>query len=191
MKTLILYHSKYGQTHKIADWIAAILRAEGHRVDVINIENIGDSFSLEPFDNVVIGGPLYAAKHSKLLISFVIKNKVKLAKKLTAFYSVSLSAAGDKSQKADAIRCMDEFLNQANWSPTFKQTFAGSLQYRDYSLFTRWLMKWIVSRAHGDTDTSRNYEYTDWKAVTEFAQWLTACETKAQIVTQPNVFSST
>jgi menaquinone-dependent protoporphyrinogen oxidase len=31
-------------------------------------------------------------------------------------------------------------------------------------------MKRIVSKAGGDTDTSRDYEYTDWTDVGEFAR---------------------
>ena len=31
-------------------------------------------------------------------------------------------------------------------------------------------MRRIVARAHGDTDTSRDYEYTDWDDLRLFAQ---------------------
>jgi menaquinone-dependent protoporphyrinogen oxidase len=31
-------------------------------------------------------------------------------------------------------------------------------------------MRLIVGHAGGDTDTSRDYEYTDWEAVTRFAE---------------------
>ena len=39
-------------------------------------------------------------------------------------------------------------------------TFAGALRYRDYGLLKRLMMKWIARQEGGDTDTSRNYEYT-------------------------------
>ena len=35
---------------------------------------------------------------------------------------------------------------------------------------TRWIMRRIVAKAHGDTDTSRDYEYTDWNDVRLFAR---------------------
>ena len=30
-------------------------------------------------------------------------------------------------------------------------------------------MKRIVAKAHGDTDTSRDYEYTEWNDIRQFA----------------------
>ena len=46
---------------------------------------------------------------------------------------------------------------------------AGALAYTRYNRLTRWAMKRIVTKAHGDTDTSRDYEYTDWNDVRRFA----------------------
>ena len=46
---------------------------------------------------------------------------------------------------------------------------AGALPYTRYSPLTRWMMRRIVAKAKGDTDTSRDYEYTDWEAVRRFA----------------------
>lgn len=69
-----------------------------------------------------------------------------------------------------ARECLDEFLKQTGLSPNKSDIFAGALLYRRYGFFKRLLMKWIVSRKGGDTDTSRDYEYTDWDQVTEFTQ---------------------
>lgn len=49
------------------------------------------------------------------------------------------------------------------------QGAAGTLRYTRYGFFKRFLMKQINKREGGDTDTSRDYEYTDWDAVTAFA----------------------
>jgi menaquinone-dependent protoporphyrinogen oxidase len=35
-------------------------------------------------------------------------------------------------------------------------------------VFKRLLMRMIVGHAGGDTDTTRDYEYTDWDAVERF-----------------------
>jgi menaquinone-dependent protoporphyrinogen oxidase len=47
---------------------------------------------------------------------------------------------------------------------------AGALLYRKYGFLKRWIMKRIVARAGGDTDTSRDYEYTDWNDMRAFAK---------------------
>ena len=90
--------------------------------------------------------------------------------KMTGFFSVSLSAAGNEKQKADADRCLNEFLQQANWSPTIKTTCAGGLAYRKYGFLKRWMMKRIARDAGADTDTSKDHEYTDWQAVDTFVK---------------------
>ena len=46
---------------------------------------------------------------------------------------------------------------------------AGALRYTHYNWLKRWMMKRIVTKAGGNTDTSRDYEYTDWAAVRAFA----------------------
>jgi hypothetical protein len=44
------------------------------------------------------------------------------------------------------------------------------LLYTRYGFFVRLVMRLISKMAGGDTDTSRDYEYTDWNAVAEFAR---------------------
>ena len=45
---------------------------------------------------------------------------------------------------------------------------AGALKYTEYDFFKRLIMKMISKREGRSTDTSRDYEYTDWNAVTKF-----------------------
>lgn len=170
MKTLVVYFSKYGQTEAIAKRIANILRGDNHEVATINALTALSLDSLESFDTVILGSPIYTGKHSKHLKRFIKKQLNALQKANTAFFSVSLSAAGGASQCDEATACMNSFLESCRWSPDAKAIFAGSLPYRRYNVFVRWLMKRIVRKAGGDTDTSRDYEYTKWNEVEAFAQ---------------------
>jgi len=45
---------------------------------------------------------------------------------------------------------------------------AGALQYSKYSIIVRFIMKRIARQAGAATDTSKDYEYTDWAALTRF-----------------------
>ena len=65
---------------------------------------------------------------------------------------------------------MTTFVQETGWQPGKVGKFAGALVYRRYGRVKRWLMKLVVKRAGGDTDTSRDYEYTDWDAVTRFTE---------------------
>jgi menaquinone-dependent protoporphyrinogen oxidase len=61
------------------------------------------------------------------------------------------------------------FYAATGWHPTLVAVVAGALPYTRYSPLTRWMMRRIVAKAKGDTDTSRDYEYTDWDALRRFA----------------------
>ena len=46
---------------------------------------------------------------------------------------------------------------------------AGRLAYTQYGFLTRFIMKWIARRQGGPTDTTRDYEFTNWDNVTRLA----------------------
>jgi len=87
---------------------------------------------------------------------------------------VSLSAGGPGARPAAAKRYLDKFLWKTRWHPQLSMTFAGAAQYSKYGRFKRLLMVLFVGAAGGDPDTSRDYEYTDWSAVDEFAEAFAA-----------------
>jgi menaquinone-dependent protoporphyrinogen oxidase len=65
---------------------------------------------------------------------------------------------------------VEKFLRSTGWQPTTVKTVAGALLYTQYNFIKRWVMRWIVRKAGGDTDTTRDYEYTDWKDLAQFAK---------------------
>jgi len=62
------------------------------------------------------------------------------------------------------------FLAATGWRPTVTKRVAGALMYTRYNWLKRWVMKKIAGKAGGDTDTRRDYEYTDWSDVRAFAE---------------------
>ena len=70
-------------------------------------------------------------------------------------------------QELSAI--IDRFLRRTGWHPTMTKPVAGALLYTRYNPFMRWFMKRIVQKGGGDTDTTRDYEYTDWNDLRAFA----------------------
>jgi menaquinone-dependent protoporphyrinogen oxidase len=78
---------------------------------------------------------------------------------------VSLSATG--SDLPGARRCADAFLHETGWFPSMVRLTAGALTYSRYGPVRRWIMKRIARKAGGGTDTSRDYEYTDWAKLRE------------------------
>jgi menaquinone-dependent protoporphyrinogen oxidase len=71
--------------------------------------------------------------------------------------------------RQEILQIMRRFLDRCGWQPTITKMVAGALPYTRYSWIKRMMMRRIVAKAGGDTDTSRDYEYTDWNDLRAFS----------------------
>jgi menaquinone-dependent protoporphyrinogen oxidase len=166
---LIVYGTKYGQTAKIARRLAEIIMARGEIATTINADGVPSNLVLTAFDGVIVGGSVIAGKHQRSVRRFVLDHRDALDSMPCAFFSVSASAGSSTERgRADAQRCIDEFLRDTGWRPDTSQAIAGAIEYRKYNPLLRWFMKQISKRNGGPTDTSRDYELTDWSEVQRF-----------------------
>ena len=167
---LVLYGTGEGQTAKVATRIADEIGQRGHDVTTHDIEVLPDGFSLARFDAVLVGSSIHVSKHHKNIREFVIENRDELAPRPTAFFQLSLSSAVDNPERrAQAATYVDSLLEEADWNPDRIGLFGGALRYSKYGFLKRLMMKRIVKDEPGDTDTSQDYEYTDWAEVEAFA----------------------
>jgi menaquinone-dependent protoporphyrinogen oxidase len=67
---------------------------------------------------------------------------------------------------------IDVFVDETGWRPADVLRVAGALAYSRYNLIVRAVMKHIARKAHAPTDTSRDYEFTDWNAIDRFVARL-------------------
>jgi menaquinone-dependent protoporphyrinogen oxidase len=155
--TLILYASVEGHTERIAQRIAAILRRGSHHVDVVAI---GGKLDFSRYAGVIVGASVHYGHHPASLAMFLRRNAAALAPCKSAFFSVSLGAKE---------RYAAQFLRKAGWRPQLTAVFPGALQYTKYGPIKRRVVQAFAAIAGHDTDTSRDYDYTDWKAVDSFA----------------------
>ena len=167
-RVLILYSSVEGHTARIAERIGRALRDRGHTVQTHRAEAAGTDIDPASFDGAMIGASIHYGRHPAYLRALVRRHRDALASRPSAFFSVSLSAGGPGAKPEAAQRYLDRFLRQTAWRPQQVATFAGALCYSKYGPFKRALMIGFVGLAGGDTDTSRDYEYTDWEAVERF-----------------------
>ncbi len=170
----ILYASRHGHTGKIAERIAAVLRTNGHVVELRLCPRRGDAgLDLARLDALILGSSVHGGRHHAEIERFIREHRESLVLLDTGFFSVGLALASPKGRPT-AQACCDKLWAATGWRPDRVELFAGSLPYTRYGRFTRWLMKRIVKKMGGDTDTSRDYEYTDWTAVGAFARSFTA-----------------
>lgn len=167
---LILYATVEGKTARIAERIAQMLRDSGHRTETRLASKDGPSLEPAIYDGAIGGASIHYGGHPGYLSSLVRDCRGVLDARPSAFFPVSLSGGGPGAKPEAARRYLDNFLRQVRWNPEQAATFAGALQFSKYGAFKHMLMVLIVGLAGGDTDTSKDYEYTDWDAVGRFAE---------------------
>jgi menaquinone-dependent protoporphyrinogen oxidase len=167
---LVLYGTGEGQTAKVADRIADVLDGRGHEVTTVDAADAPADLDVESFDAAVVGASVHVGAHQPAIREFVAANAEALSTRPSAFFQLSISSAvDDEARRAEAAGYVDSFLEETGWQPDRIARFGGALRYSKYGFLTRLLMKRIARGATGDTDTSRDYEYTDWQEVETFA----------------------
>jgi menaquinone-dependent protoporphyrinogen oxidase len=165
MTALVIYASTHGHTAKIAARIAQAMRERDLEVD---LRDVASASGTDPggYDVVVVGASLHRELHQHEITQWVKAHRDALEQRPNVFFSVSLSAADDGAEaRAAAQRCIDRFCVQTGWNPGRTEHIAGCLQYREYDVFTRQLMRLMMRRMGQPTDTSHDYDFTDWDAV--------------------------
>lgn len=170
---LVLYGTSEGQTAKIARAIGARLTAGGVQAEVQQAGLVDPRPA--DYDGVIVAGSLHAGRYQKPVAGWLRAHAGELADRPTAFVSVCLAIASQQEQARDEARAIPQrFAEGLGWHPTVIKVVAGALPYTKYNFFTRWIMKRIAAAAGGDTDTSHDYEYTDWRDVRDFADRFAA-----------------
>jgi menaquinone-dependent protoporphyrinogen oxidase len=166
-KIMIGYGTTEGQTARIAEYIADVIRGQSHEARVVDLKQ-PRGLSPDDYDALIIGGSIHMGKHEEHVMNYVKTNRATLERLPSAFFSVSLAAHGDM---ANAQAYVENFEQETGWRPAQVGLFSGALLYRQYGFFKRLMMKKIVSSKPGglSTDTSRDHEYTDWDQVKRFA----------------------
>ena len=180
----ILYATREGHTRRIAEHAAEIARAQGFVPVVRDVADIDEPFALEGFDAALIAASVHGGRHEREMVEFVRRHRVQLERVPAAFLSVSLSetTAEDASKpedararsQADVQRLLEEFYTSSGWRPKYAKPVAGALLYMHYGILLRFVMKRIAKKAGGPTDTSRDYEFTDWVALEGFVKHFLA-----------------
>jgi menaquinone-dependent protoporphyrinogen oxidase len=181
MNILILYGTTEGQTAKIAERMAEILRQKEHNVTAWSGKNIATSFSTDSYDAAIIGGSIHMGRYPAYLNTFVSKHRDWLNTVPSAFFTVCMGIRSKRSEsREEAAAYSENFIKETNWHPALTATFAGAVKYTQYNFITRFIMKRISKQEGGSTDTSRDHEYTDWDAVTRFTEQFESKLTELQ-----------
>jgi menaquinone-dependent protoporphyrinogen oxidase len=178
MRTVIFYATREGHTRRIAEHVATTLRKRAHDVELFDVKTVPGSIDWPPYDWACVAASVHAGHHEPEMIAFVRRHRQALERLGAAFLSVTLSEAGAEDVRArkesraraaaDAQRMIDVFEQETGWRPGHVLAVAGALAYSQYNFIIRFVMKRIARKAGAPTDTSRDYEFTDWSALDGF-----------------------
>ncbi len=172
---LVIYGTTEGQTRKVAEFMANALRAHSVEIDLVDSAAARAALVEPVYAAAIVCASLHLNKYQASLLRFVKDNKTWLAGLPAAFVSVSMTAAlKDDRSRAQLREIAEAFFRKADWTPAITQHVAGALRYTQYGYFKRLIMRLIARHQGGDTDTSRDHEYTDWDALTRFVETFLA-----------------
>jgi menaquinone-dependent protoporphyrinogen oxidase len=178
MRTAICFATREGHTRKIVDRLAGDLRARGVETDMFDV-SAPDAMDWSTYSTACIAASVHVGHHEPEMIAFVRRHRAVLERLSASFISVTLSEAGAENPKrteaqraqaaVDVQQMIDVFVKDTGWRPDRVLPVAGALAYSKYNFLVRFVMKRIARKAGAPTDTSRDYEFTDWPALDRFA----------------------
>jgi menaquinone-dependent protoporphyrinogen oxidase len=178
MKVAVFFATREGQTSKIANRIAEHLRAKRVTVDIVNVRTQAAPPDWSAYATAFVAASVHTGRHEREMIEFVRRSRDELRRIGAVFISVSMSEAGAEDMhasaerrersSADAQRMVDVFIKETGWKPERYLRVAGALLYTHYNFLVRFVMKRISRQNGGPTDTSRDYEFTDWPSLDQF-----------------------
>ena len=166
-RILIPYGTTEGLTARISEYVAEVIRGHGREAEAVDIKG---SAAPRPdgYDAVIVGASIHMGKHEDYVLDYVRRHRDALERLPSAFFSVSM-AAHDNPEEAEGY--IEEFVRETGWRPDMVAIFAGALLYKQYGFIKRHMMKKIVrDKGNPDTDTSRDYIYTEWDGVKHFVE---------------------
>ena len=168
-RVLILYGTTDGHTRKIAAGLAAAVREAGCEAEVIDAGKARAPVSPSHYDGVIVAASIHIGNFQRSVKRWVRAHAAELNAMPSAFVAVCLGILEDRPEAArEVYAIMQRFLGWAGWRPRRIQAVAGALPYTRYGPIKRWMMKRKVATISQDTDTSRDYEYTDWEELRRF-----------------------
>lgn len=137
-KVLVTYASRSGSTAEVAEAIAATLREEHATADCIHVDDVT---TLDGYDLVVMGAPLYIGNWPKEAHQFLNRLKAALLTKAVVIFALGPTDVEEKSM-AEAEQQLTTVFAKYEWlHPIAQKMFVGRFDPTKMTGWHRWLMK--------------------------------------------------
>jgi menaquinone-dependent protoporphyrinogen oxidase len=187
MQTIaIIVSSDCGHTKRIADYMANQLDRHEYEVEIFSLSTRPalTSAELVKFDRVIIGCSVYLGDFPQVLVDWIWDRHDLLNSMPCGLFTVSLNAA-DPRPKAREVddKVLNNFMQQTSIKPRFVASMGGALEYTQYGFFKRCVLQGVSAAAGGPTDTSRDFDLTNWNDVERFVQAFHAQDMSSEYAT--------
>lgn len=170
-RVLVLYGTTDGHTAKVAGVIASALRAQGCEVDVECAARPVRAVRAAAYEGIIVAASVHEGTFQRAVRRWVRANAAALADRPSAFVAVCLAILEPRLEaRTEVNEIVTRFLARCGWRPGTVRLVAGAVPYTRYGWLKKRVMRRISAKAGGGTDTSRDYEYTDWNDVRRFAR---------------------
>nr|WP_086941181.1 menaquinone-dependent protoporphyrinogen IX dehydrogenase [Thaumasiovibrio occultus] len=167
-KVLFAISTRDGQTRKILQRLAEQWGSEV-TCDWYDLHE-QQTVDLTDYDQVLVAASIRYGKFHPSLYSFIKQNKAALEKNNATFICVNLTARKPGKDLPENSAYIRKFLKCSPWQPQEIAIFAGALLYPRYRWFDKVMIRFIMKITGGETDTSKEVEYTDWEKVRIFGE---------------------
>lgn len=155
-RILVAYVTKYGTTEEFAQRIAGAFRDAGHESECVEASHVE---SVEDFDLVILGSPIYYSRVMDGAVRFVEKHCSTLIRKHVALFAVGVT----QNQKAGREFTEHALLTLAGKcqgvDPNIAM-FRGRVQLSKMNFVYRSFLRFFSG--FSDVDESRDQDFTRW-----------------------------
>ena len=158
-RILVAYASRKGSTAGIAQAIGKELVSAGHTVDVIEMKTVT---TVEGYNAVIIGAPVYMGKVDTDISKFVAKNRDRLASIQVAAFAVGIAPVAPQIEPVEKV--LDDLTKAVSPIQLIAATvFAGKLDPDKMS---------FIERSMTSLMKVRTGDFRDWNAIAVWAKGL-------------------
>ncbi|HEY0651182.1 flavodoxin domain-containing protein [Phenylobacterium sp.] len=169
MRILMIYGTTEGHTRELCNFAASRLRERDLPTTVEEAGHDPHHPDPSPYDVVFLAASLHVGRYQPRLMEYARTHHATLNKIRSAFISVSLSAAGENPHDWEGLeQCLARFEHETLWTPSAVHHAAGAIRYSQYDFFKRLAMKHIAAKRGQRTVLSRDYDLTDYDALSRF-----------------------
>ena len=161
-QVLVAYGSRYGSTREVAEAVAATLRERGVQAEAMPAREVR---SLDGYDGVVIGTPLYLGALHKDVRALLEKNRDALAGRPLAVFALGPIKADD-GLDSSREQLLSALAKAPTPTPVATGVFVGAYDPARLGLKDRMLAALPASPLHGEPA----HDDRDWDAIRDWAR---------------------